>query len=349
MPIVEVKGGPLQRGLEQGKGAKTLIQTALDRYRKILPDACHCSWEEVIQKAHTFLLPGQEAFADLIQELKGIAEGAEVPFEDIWALNCYQELVEMAQKSRGCTSLVVGTNHTTNRHIFLAHNEDWLSVDRDTVYLVRSKPQDGPTFLGMIYGPLLVNIGFNEVGIGETINSVFSTDTHSGVPRVLYSRAILNAQSMEEALQACLQPKRAGGYHFLLSDRQGSVCSIETNATQHHIVQGEKSWLVHTNHYVSAKLKSLETKRDLSNSHLRLHRARQLLESQFGSLNLEAIQSILRDHANHPDSICEHEDPTCPPTRRFQTLVSIIMDLTEGVMWAAPGPPCENIYTEHPL
>jgi isopenicillin-N N-acyltransferase-like protein len=349
LPIVEVKGGPLQRGLEQGEGAKALIQTALDRYRKILPDACHCSWEEVIQKTHTFLPSSQETFADLLQELKGIAEGAEVPFEDIWALNCYQELVEMERRSPGCTSLAVGTNHTTNGHVFLAHNEDWLSIDRDTVYLVRSKPQDGPAFLGMTYGPLLVNIGFNEAGIGVAINSVFSIDIHSGVPRILYSRAVLNAQSMEEAVQACLQPKRAGGYHYLLGDGQGTVCSIETTTTQHHMVWGEKGWLIHTNHYLSTKLKYLETKRDLSNSQLRLHRARQLLESQLGSLNLEAIQNLLCDHANHPNSICEHEDPTSPPARRFQTLASIIMDLTESVMWAALGPPCEHTYTEYPL
>jgi isopenicillin-N N-acyltransferase-like protein len=122
LPIVEVRGGPFQRGREQGEGAKALIDIAMDRYREILSSACHCSWEGVMHKARTFLPPTQEAFPDFLQELEGIAEGAQVPFEDIWALNCYQELLEIEQRSHSCTSLAIGPNHTSNGHVFLAHN-----------------------------------------------------------------------------------------------------------------------------------------------------------------------------------------------------------------------------------
>ena len=151
LPIIDVRGGPIQRGRDQGKGARDLIHAALDRYRKILPDACHCAWENVLQTASTFLYPAQEAFPDFIQELEGIAEGAQAAFDEIWALNCFQEILESVPGSTGCTSLAIGTNHSSNGHVFLAHNEDWLSIDRETVYLVRAKPQEGPAFLGMTY------------------------------------------------------------------------------------------------------------------------------------------------------------------------------------------------------
>ena len=349
LPIIEVGGGPFQRGQGQGDGAKDLIHAALDRYRKVIPDACNCRWKNVLHKARTFLPPTQEAFPDLLQELEGIAQGAQAPFDEIWALNCYQEILEIAPRSPGCTSLAIGTNHTANGHVFLAHNEDWLSIDRETAYLVRAKPLEGPAFLGMTYGPLLVNIGFNEAGIGVAINSVFATDAQLGMPRILFSRAVLNARTMEEAVQACLPPKRAGGYHYLLADREGCMYSVETSATRHHVNSSEMGWLIHTNHYLSAKLKRLETERDLSNSQLRFQQARKLIEPQLGSINLESLQILLRDHGNQPDSICEHEDPTALPHRRFQTLVSLIMDLTEGVMWAASGPPCEHPYMKYPL
>ncbi|OGO16697.1 MAG: hypothetical protein A2Z14_10840 [Chloroflexi bacterium RBG_16_48_8] len=201
----------------------------------------------------------------------------------------------------------------------------------------------------MTYGPLLVNIGLNEAGIGVAINSVFASDTRIGVPRVLYSRAVLKAQSIEEAIQTCLLQKRAGGYHYLLADAQGRSYSVETSASHHHVHPGERGWLVHTNHYLSTELRALETKRDLRNSQLRFQHALQLLESQLGSLDLESLQNLLRDHANAPNSICEHEDPTAPPHQRFLTLFSMIMDLTQGLMWAAPGPPCQGTYTAYPL
>jgi isopenicillin-N N-acyltransferase-like protein len=349
IPIIEVSGGPLQRGQGQGEGAKNLIHTALDRYRKILPDACNFSWKNVLQKAGTFLRPTQEAFPDFIQELEGIAQGAQAPFNEIWALNCYQELLEIVPRSTGCTSLAIGTNHTTNGHVFLAHNEDWLSIDRETIYLVRAKPVDRPAFLGMTYGPLLANIGFNEAGVGVAINSVFAKDARLGIPRILFSRAVLNSRTIEEATQACLLPKRAGGYHYLLADRKGCIYSVETSATRHDVNTSEMGWEIHTNHYLSTKLKVLETERDLNNSQLRFHRAQELLETQLGSVNLESLQSLLRDHGNRPDSICEHEDINTLPHQRFQTLVSMIMDLTQGVMWAASGPPCEYPYLEYRL
>jgi isopenicillin-N N-acyltransferase-like protein len=349
LPVVEVEGGPIQRGREQGEGAKELIHTALDRYRRILPETCGCSWDVILDQAQAFLPPSQASFPDFFQELEGIAEGAEVPFKDVWALNCYQELLEMRPRTPGCTSLAIKADHTQNGHIFLAHNEDWLSVDQETVYLIRSRPKDGPAFLGMTYGPLLANIGFNQAGIGVAINSVFSTDTRLAVPRILYSRAILKARSMESALKACLPAMRAGGYHYLIADRLGNLRSIETSASHHHVDLGEKGWLIHTNHYLSATLISLEAKRDLRNSKLRLHRARELLEPQLGSVNIQALQGLLKDHANQPDSICEHEDQTALLHRRFQTLVSMIVDLTEGVMWAALGPPCLHAYHAYPL
>jgi len=47
---------------------------------------------------------------------------------------------------------------------------------------------------------------------------------------------------------------------------------------------------------------------------------------------------------NRPDSICGHENPADPPHERSQTVISLIMDLTAGTVWAAPGPPCEGVF-----
>jgi len=66
-------------------------------------------------------------------------------------------------------------------------------------------------------------------------------------------------------------------------------------------------------------------------------------------VTVESLQTLLRDHVNWPQSICMHEDPAEPPHDREQTLVSLIMDLTERVLWAAPGPPCEGQYTAYRL
>lgn len=51
---------------------------------------------------------------------------------------------------------------------------------------------------------------------------------------------------------------------------------------------------------------------------------------------------MLSDHANHPDSVCSHEDPADPPSKRLCTVYAIVMDLTERVLWVTDGSPCSG-------
>jgi isopenicillin-N N-acyltransferase-like protein len=349
LPLVSVSGDPSQRGQEQGEGAREYIHSAVGRYREVLPGVMRMDWQEVLDQALKFLEVAEDSFPLCIEELQGIAQGAAVPFEEIWALNCYEDLLDNREYDRGCTSLAVRDDLTVNGHVLLAHNEDWLSIDKDTLYLVRAAQEEGPDFLGLAYGPLLVNTGFNDRGIGVAIDSVHSTDVRIGVPRIVYARAMLNANDLGEAIRACLHPKRAGGYHFLLAEARGELYSVETSATLHDLQYGEEGWLIHTNHYLSPKLKVMEVPSFHINSHLRLNRARRLLLMQDGEVSIESLQDLLCDHANQPNAICTHDDPASPDHARYQTLASLVMDLNERVMWATSGPPCEGKYVAYTL
>ena len=46
---------------------------------------------------------------------------------------------------------------TAEGYVLLAHNEDWISVDRDHIYLVHAEPDRGPAFIGMTYGLLMLS------------------------------------------------------------------------------------------------------------------------------------------------------------------------------------------------
>jgi isopenicillin-N N-acyltransferase-like protein len=201
----------------------------------------------------------------------------------------------------------------------------------------------------MTYGPLLVNIGLNAEGIGVAIDSVYPTDGRVGVPRILCSRAVLNARSIGQAIRACVPKLRAGGYSYVLADSHGELYCVETSATTHDILYGDAGWLVHTNHYRSAKMQALEEPGTYSSSHVRLNRARRLLRAQAGGITVTSLQDLLRDHVNYPDSICMHEDLSDPLHDRQQTLVSLVMDLSAQVVWAAPGPPCQGQYAAYGL
>jgi isopenicillin-N N-acyltransferase-like protein len=349
VPIIEIQGGPRERGRQQGEGARAQILRALARYRKVLPTVIKMTWEVGQRESRKFLPYAEESFPQFVEEIRGMAAGAGVSFEEVWTLNCYEGLPESRQQMWGCTSIAVRDDYTADHHVLLAHNEDWHSVDKDNVYLVRARPDDGLPFIGMTYGPLLVNIGLNAEGIGVAIDSVFPTDSGVGVPRILCARAVLNANSIGDAIRACVPKLRSGGYSYLLADPYGELYCVETSADTHAILYGEEGWLAHTNHYLTPKMQVLEEAGTYAGSHVSLNRARRLLRQQLGRVTAESLQVVLRDHVNWPNSICMHDDPDEPPAARDQTLVSLVMDLTERVMWAAPGPPCEHDYTAYQL
>jgi len=336
-------------GQQQGEGARAEISRSVALYREIFPKAINMTWTEGIREAHKFLPYGEEAFPRFVEEIRGLAEGSGVPFEEVWTLNCYEGLPESRNQVWGCTGVAVRNEHTADGHVLIGHNEDWNSVDRGNVYLVRAEPDDGPAFMGMNYGPLLVNIGLNAEGIGVAIYSVYPTDVRVGVPRILCSRAVLQARTIGQAIRACVPKLRAGGYGYLLADPHGELYCVEASATTHDILYDEQGWLTHANHYLSTKMQTWEEPGTYAGSHVRVNRAGRLLRKQLGNVTVESLQALLRDHVNFPDAICAHEDPTDPPYDRSVTLVSLVMDLTERVMWAAPGPPCESEYVAYRL
>jgi isopenicillin-N N-acyltransferase-like protein len=349
VPLLEITGTPRERGRQQGEGARTQILSTLDRYRDLLPRVINIDWEVGIREARKFLPYAEEAFPEFIDEIRGIAEGANVSFDEVWTLNCYEGLPDSRQQIWGCTSMAIRGDQTANGHVLIAHNEDWSTVDKDNVYLIRARPDDGLPFIGMTYGPLLVNIGLNAEGIGVAIDSVYPTDSGVGVPRILCSRAVLNARTIGEAIRDCVPKLRAGGYSYLLADPNGELYCVETSATTHDILYGDEGWLVHTNHYLSSKMRALEQAGTYAASHVSFNRAGRLLREEMGQISVESLKAVLRDHVNFPNSICLHPDPAEPEPERGQTLVSLVMDLTERVMWAAPGPPCEGDYVAYRL
>ena len=102
--------------------------------------------------------------------------------------------------------------------------------------------------------------------------------------------------------------------------------------------------LAHTNHYLSLKMKEIESESDeLIHTRVRYMRALRLLK-QNKKHSIKTLQTILQDHVNYPDSICNHSIFDLDPLDREKTIVSMIMDITTHQMVVAWGNPCKNNY-----
>ena len=139
-----------------------------------------------------------------MEELKGIADGAGVSFDDVAVVNGMEAVTMDALHLTKCTSMAVNQERTANGHVLVAHNEDWVPEDEPDVFIVSTpRPDDEPPFLAMTYGALLPNIGLNAYGIAQCCDSVYPSDSRIGIPRVVVSRAVWRRAPLARPSATC--------------------------------------------------------------------------------------------------------------------------------------------------
>ncbi len=351
LPLVQVEGTHLEIGRQIGESRRDQVRHSIENARILLAnayDTLQLNWEGALIQARKYLPFAEERYPQYVEEIRGIAEGAGVGFDDLVMLNAMEAVTMDALHLIKCTSMAVNQERTTNERVLLAHNEDWLPEDQPDVYIVRAKPNDEPPFLAMTYGGLLPNIGINAAGIAQCCDSVYPTDSRIGIPRVIVSRAVLAAKTPGEAIRRMLVPQRAAGYNHLLAHESGEIYSVEVSARQFAILPAENGMMVHTNHFLDEQMRRIESEPDeLISTRVRYFRAKRLL-AQNGQHNVRSLQAIQKDHINHPDSICNHSVDG-DPLDREKTITALTMDLTNRQIHACWGNPCQNTFNTYQL
>ena len=148
----------------------------------------------------------EKLFPHLIEELKGYADAARVSFDDLWLLCIEDELPDSANDK--CTTFV------TNYGFLVAHNEDWNSVAKDEICILRQTVGDLTVFQLFYLNTLGGNsISINSHGFVHAVNTLTHTDRRVGVPRNIVARWLSETRSPESDYSKLQQMKRASGYH----------------------------------------------------------------------------------------------------------------------------------------
>jgi isopenicillin-N N-acyltransferase-like protein len=339
-------------GRQIGEACRRQVQHGIENAHALLADAyqqLELTWEGAQIQARKYIPFAQERYAQYVEELMGIAEGANVSFDDLAVVNAMEAVTMDALHLTRCTSMAVNQERTADGHVLMAHNEDWVPEDEDDVFVIHATPKDEPPFLAMTYGGLLPNIGFNAYGIAQMCDSVYPNDSRIGTPRIVVSRAVLAAKTPDEAIRHMLSAQRAAGYNHVLVHESGELYSVEVSARRFAILYGEDGYIVHTNHYLSPKMQEIERDpEDLVSSRVRYFRALRLIKCEKVH-TIKSLQAIQRDHVNHSNSICNHSIDATNPLDREKTVNAMVIDLTAREMHIAWGNPCENPYHTYHL
>jgi len=347
VPIARVSGSHRDMGRQIGSIFSIQLQRSIQNARTLITGAyrdLQLTWEGAQIQARKYLPFAQEHYPQYVDEIIGMAEGANVSFDDLIVVNAMEAVTMDALHLTKCTTIAVNDDRTADGHVLIAHNEDWLPEDEQDVYLVHATPDDEPPFLAMTYGGLLPNIGINGNGIAQCCDSVYPTDSRIGIPRLIVSRAVLAAKDPEEAIRDTLIPHRAAGYNHMIVHESGEMYSVEVSARRFAVLYGEDGYLVHTNHYLDYNMQQIESEPDeLVATRIRYFRALRMLK-RTQRHTLKSLQAIQKDHTNFPNSICNHSMDDIEPIEREKTINAIIIDLTAKAMHVAWGNPCTSLY-----
>ena len=197
----------------------------------------------------------QSAYPLIWQELEGLAEGLDAPFDEVFAWNCRGDLVRST--SDGCTT-VAGS--TAVGELIIAHNEDGFPQLRNDCAIVSITPDDGLAFTSFAYPGSICGHTFavNEKGVVNTVNNIRALHRPDGMPRQILARAALNAASLDEAVTILTSSPRAGAFHHTLGQMGDSrLFSVEATGTGCSVTP-LRDVFAHANHLIHPQLDAVE-------------------------------------------------------------------------------------------
>jgi isopenicillin-N N-acyltransferase-like protein len=358
LTLIEVSGSPRERGRQHGEAAREQIRRSIAFYSEAFVRTAGLSWDEIQRRAPAWL-PSIEQFApDALEEVRGIAEGANARFEEILALNGRGELSygnPFDESEDACSSFAMTEEASGDAHVYCGQNWDWRSGVANTIILLRIHQPPKPTIIMQTEAGQIGRQGVNSAGIGLNANGLggrFGSQT--GIPGPYIRRRILDSADMHDALQAVFNSRQAANTNLLFTHRDGFAIDIETTPERHGWMYPTNGLLVHANHFIAFVPPQIEnTYRPFSvDSLYRVPRIERVLKTA-RSANTptamrELIGSALTDHFGAPNSVCNHADARQHPFDQTETVASSIVDLTSGEYYVSAGLPCEAGYQKLP-
>lgn len=300
-PLIEVSGTGYEMGYQHGAQAKNLV----DRYLLWIERLTSKSRDVLARNAMEFL-PHIEALSPpMIDEIRGLAAGAEVSFEE--AVLC-QARAEAAQVPEGgCTAFALTGDSTADGNPLAGQNQDLEPEYADVAILLRVNPTDGrPRALMFTFAGQLGFSGMNEHGVANFTNALYGCDWQLGLPHYPQKRVMLEQRTVADCVDVLRANQACSARNMVMADGQGTIADMEIRPGNiSEFADDADGWRIHTNHYLTDEFKGFEDN-TLPDSPSRFDRMRSLLKERWGEISVDHLKEFLADHDGDPAGICRH-------------------------------------------
>lgn len=202
-----------------------------------------------------------EHIPDVMKELKGIADGAGVPFDDLLLANMFEEVYEAAPmhtgqkpiepRVQGCTSFTVESGHQR----FSGQNMDYSGNLQGKQLVIRYNYPNRQLlmygFVGQVGG-----IGVNSDGLSVFVNTLpqGKKRDNDGLGSTFVLRMLLEQGSVDSAIAKLEATPRFAGTNYVLTDHsKGVIAESDANEVILRRQTDTTPYVVGTNHVLHLK------------------------------------------------------------------------------------------------
>lgn len=352
-PLIEVSGAPYDRGRQYGGQAADRIAKGVAHYARQL-QGLDLGWPEIRALVADYLPVIGRFDALYVEEMRGIADGAGLSFEEIVLLNARTEILKLgarpdlrrrlaaAEDPDGCTGVVALPGATRHGRVIHAQNWDWKAECAETAVVLRIRREDGPDILTFTEAGALARCGLNAAGIAITANYLESDRDycHIGVPLALIRRKVLESEHLALAMRAVYVTPKSPSNNMIVSHSGGVAIDFECAPDETFQVHPQDGLLVHANHWQSPVALSKLRDTGIANTPDSLYRdlrVRDLLRPRIGSIDADAVKAALFDDFATPWSVCRPPRPSLA-NNMSATVAMVVMEPGLGRMEVAMLP-----------
>lgn len=227
LKILHLRGTPEEMGFQHGRLLRGDIQKL---YQRILRIAKYFASEDMMDEAFDLMAP--HIPVEEMEEMRGLAHGADIPLRMVHWLHSVPEISEYGPKKRfrkgikatSCSNLIAFGKATRDGEMYQLRVLDWireLGAQEWPVILVH-EPNEGNAsasfsyagFIGTISGMNDKQMAFGEMGYGNPPG-----ESLNGIPFIfLFRKLMREANSLAKADEIIRNSIRTSSYVYVISD-----------------------------------------------------------------------------------------------------------------------------------
>jgi len=325
MNTLTFSGSPFDRGVAHGRALRDQILPRVEQtWRQSHPEAIR----PVIDRTANLL---EKQFSELNAEIRGIAEGAQLPFEQVFLYNNRSLLREV----EACSHLAVHVDGRT----FVGMNKDVPLPFTDHYFVKKSVSETGLASIGYGHAGRVWGYGMNSRGLCAAGTAAHPRDNDHQSPTVgLYFLGPIVLGRCADAIEARdlvmgLESISEGG-NLLLADKAGNMFVIELSPKKRVVRQPENGRIFSSNFYASGHIPHKDMPDYLRETTARFATIRDMLCAN-EKISTDRVQAILAAH-REPGAVCRHGD------LNFRTQLAWTAEPAERRFGLCDGYPCRG-------